>query len=107
MSCQDAARSPGLRRPTLAARLLMLPVLGWRLISRWLPPHCRFSPSCSAYALDALRGHGALRGSWLAAKRIGRCHPWNPGGIDPVPESRTAANVRSPRPPTARAAQTG
>jgi hypothetical protein len=82
-------------RPTIVsralARVLMLPIWGWRLISRWLPPRCRFYPSCSAYALEALSRHGAFRGSWLAARRLFRCHPWNPGGIDPVPE----ANVRS------------
>ncbi|MQA93118.1 MAG: membrane protein insertion efficiency factor YidD [Streptosporangiales bacterium] len=73
-------------RPTLAARLLMLPIRGYR---RWLSPflgaHCRFEPTCSVYALGALREHGAARGLWLAARRLGRCHPFNPGGFDPVP----------------------
>ncbi len=54
-------------------------------LSPLLGPNCRFYPSCSSYALDALAQHGALRGSWLAIKRVGRCHPWNPGGLDPVP----------------------
>lgn len=57
-----------------------------RVLGPLLPRSCRFEPTCSAYALEALRIHGALRGSALALKRIARCHPWNPGGIDRVPE---------------------
>jgi putative membrane protein insertion efficiency factor len=48
--------------------------------------HCRFHPSCSEYAIEAVREHGALRGGWLALKRIGRCHPWGSFGFDPVPQ---------------------
>ncbi len=59
-----------------AYRLLLSPVL---------PPACRFAPTCSAYALEALQRHGPLRGSWLAARRILRCHPWGGSGYDPVP----------------------
>jgi hypothetical protein len=69
------------------AFVLSLPV---RFYRRWLsplkPPTCRFQPTCSQYALDALRVHGAVKGSWLAVKRICRCHPWGATGSDPVKE---------------------
>jgi putative membrane protein insertion efficiency factor len=69
---------------------LMLPVLLYRLLLRpFLPRACRFHPTCSDYALAALRGHGALRGGWLAARRLMRCHPFTEPGFDPVPESKT------------------
>lgn len=58
------------------------------LLSPFLGQHCRFTPTCSQYAIDALREHGSWRGSLLAARRVLRCHPWHPGGIDPVPERR-------------------
>ncbi len=54
-------------------------------VSPLFPAACRYHPTCSAYAIEALQKHGALRGSWLAAKRIGRCHPFRAGGFDPVP----------------------
>ncbi len=54
-------------------------------LSPLLGPRCRFYPSCSHYAIEAIESHGALRGSWMSAKRICRCHPFNPGGFDPVP----------------------
>ncbi len=72
-------------------RLLSLPLLVLiqayrKLISPVLPPACRYYPSCSQYALEAVRIHGPLVGPWLALKRLLRCHPWAPGGPDPVPE---------------------
>lgn len=54
-------------------------------VSPWMAPHCRFHPSCSEYAREAIERHGALHGGGLAARRLLRCHPWHPGGLDPVP----------------------
>jgi putative membrane protein insertion efficiency factor len=54
-------------------------------ISKTLPPSCRFTPSCSRYGYEAISKYGAFRGSWLTVKRVARCHPFNPGGYDPVP----------------------
>jgi uncharacterized protein len=56
-----------------------------RFVSPLLPPACRFHPTCSAYAAEAVRRHGALKGSFLTVKRLGRCHPFCEGGVDPVP----------------------
>jgi putative membrane protein insertion efficiency factor len=79
------------RQLTAAGWLLVGLLTGYRrFISPLLGPRCRFYPSCSAYALEAVQLHGALRGSWLAARRLGRCHPFHPGGIDPVPGSDLA-----------------
>ncbi|MDM8560107.1 membrane protein insertion efficiency factor YidD [Candidatus Parabeggiatoa sp. HSG14] len=70
-------------------KILSLVIRGYQLfISPWLGPHCRFYPSCSEYALIAINTHGVLRGLVLSIKRIFRCHPWHPGGFDPVPERR-------------------
>lgn len=71
---------------TFAARILSLPVKAYRLIfSPWVGHNCRYQPTCSAYALEALEKHGAIKGGWLAARRILRCHPWGKSGYDPVP----------------------
>ncbi|WP_112381703.1 membrane protein insertion efficiency factor YidD [Sphingomonas carotinifaciens] len=70
----------------MIARLLILVARGWQLgPSVILPPTCRFQPSCSAYAIEALSRYGAAKGGWLALKRIARCHPWGGCGPDPVP----------------------
>jgi len=79
------------RTATVPARLLMLPIAGYRrFVSPLLAPRCRFAPSCSEYALTALSEHGAARGLWLAVMRIARCHPFHPGGYDPVPPAKVA-----------------
>lgn len=61
------------------------------LLSPWLGNNCRFQPTCSQYAIDAVRAHGVLRGLWLTTRRIGRCHPWGSHGHDPVPPRRPVA----------------
>ncbi|HXY41579.1 MAG TPA: membrane protein insertion efficiency factor YidD [Vicinamibacteria bacterium] len=78
--------------PGRAARGLILLIEGYRaLLSPLLGGHCRFFPSCSLYAEQALRSHGAARGSWLALRRLLRCHPFSPGGFDPVPAATSTA----------------
>ena len=76
-------------RTSLPVRLLLAPIRFYqRFISPALPPSCRYSPTCSSYAVEALQTHGAVRGSWLAVRRLSRCHPWHAGGYDPVPPVR-------------------
>jgi putative membrane protein insertion efficiency factor len=72
---------------TAAAALLALPVRAYRLVlSPWVGRSCRFDPTCSAYALQALEKHGAVKGGWLTLRRIARCNPWGGYGIDDVPD---------------------
>ena len=65
-----------------------------RTLSRVLPSTCRFTPSCSQYAVEALQQHGFWRGSWLALKRLARCHPFHPGGADPVPPAQAKTDTK-------------
>ncbi len=72
---------------TLFARIMSLPVRAYRMtFSSWVGFNCRFHPTCSAYALEALEKHGGIKGTWLAARRVARCHPWGKSGIDNVPD---------------------
>jgi hypothetical protein len=78
-------------------KLVHLMLRGYQLlISPLLGNHCRFYPSCSQYAIEAVDRHGVLRGSGLALRRLSRCHPWHPGGFDPVPERPVACACHPP-----------
>ncbi len=70
---------------TAAARALAAPVRLYQALRAGRPSPCRYVPTCSAYALEALTAHGAVRGAWLTVRRLGRCHPWGGLGVDPVP----------------------
>ena len=91
-------RSSGAPRRSPAARIL-LRALGFysRAISPAFPPRCRFHPTCSAYAAEAVAVHGALRGSWLSLVRLLKCAPWHPGGVDLVPSAGRGGTARSAR----------
>lgn len=87
-----AARATDVWRSPLAWALAGVVRL-YRLVPRGAVPRCRFTPTCSAYALGALRRHGALKGGWLALRRVARCHPFHPGGVDEVPAARPPATA--------------
>ena len=76
-----------MKNPAAGVLILMIR-LYQRMISPWLGPHCRFHPTCSNYCIDAIRQHGMVSGLWLGIRRIGKCHPFHPGGYDPVPKGR-------------------
>jgi putative membrane protein insertion efficiency factor len=87
--CRGIVRVPGL--------LLLAVFRIWQLVvSPTYGDVCRFYPSCSAYGVEAVRVHGAVRGGWLAVRRIARCHPWNPGGVDPVPPTSDRRHAACP-----------
>lgn len=82
----ETEETPKGRNASVMARILIIPIRFYQLcISPMTPASCRFTPTCSAYAIEALRRHGALKGTWLAVRRILRCHPWGGSGYDPVP----------------------
>jgi putative membrane protein insertion efficiency factor len=99
---EDSAIHPGALRRLVAAALALPGRLLWLLvrlyqvlISPALPPACRYYPSCSQYAAEALLTHGAFKGTWLAVRRVLRCHPWAIGGPDPVPPRAPRSALRS------------
>ena len=82
-------------RPTWGARAGMRAIRGYQVVMAGSTPRCRFAPSCSEYTREAIEVHGLARGVWLGVRRVGRCHPWNPGGYDPVIRPAHDPNVRS------------
>jgi putative membrane protein insertion efficiency factor len=80
-----AAPSVETASPSPLARMVIAAIRGYQYAFSWTRPNCRFWPTCSQYTLLAVKHHGAWQGLFLGARRIGRCHPWNPGGHDPVP----------------------
>jgi len=105
MSSAEMSTAQASERASVGARVLMVPIAGYRrFISPFIAPRCRFAPSCSEYALEALRVHGPARGLWLTVRRLARCQPFHPGGYDPVPEVFTFWG-QAPRQSRARSAR--
>jgi len=99
LAAYDRVRGLGPGDRSTVARLALAGVRAYR---RWIsplrPPTCRFTPSCSEYAVEAIERHGALRGGWLTTRRLLRCGPWHPGGHDSVPPAVGRSGAVSPRP---------
>ncbi len=88
------------RRGPVARAVLAALRFYQRAVSPALQPRCRFYPTCSAYAVEAVERHGAARGTWLALRRLLKCAPWHPGGVDLVPEPRASAGTAGPGAPS-------
>lgn len=88
----EAPAPPRPRRRSPLAVVVVALIRTYQVLTSWSAPRCRFYPSCSQYALEAVTVHGAVRGGWLAVRRLGRCHPWHPGGFDPVPDANTCSH---------------
>ena len=92
MALDPSVAPPPVRRG-LIARWFCLAIRGYQYLFSWRVSSCRYKPSCSTYAIEAIEQHGAARGTWLGIRRIGRCHPWGGHGWDPVPPRETARPV--------------
>jgi hypothetical protein len=79
----------------MGRKIGMMLVRAYQKSTRWLPPSCRYQPSCSQYTLEAIERFGLVKGSWMGAKRIARCHPYHPGGYDPVPANPEQTEAKS------------
>src|SRR5690625_5459086 len=90
----DASPATGSRTRRVARKFLVAPIRFYQLaISPFRVPTCRFYPTCSPYALIAIQRHGIFKGGFLSARRLGRCHPWNPGGADHAPKQGTGRST--------------
>lgn len=95
-TCDNHTRSTPIPDMSPGAKLVALPVRAYRLLlSPWVGHGCRFQPTCSAYSLEALARHGAIKGSWLTLRRLCRCHPWGSSGYDPVPGADPAHDAQA------------